>query len=112
MFGNDDGLARALIDAGDAAGEPLWRLPLAADYEERLESRIADAVNAPSAGPGAITAALFLQHHVGAVPWAHLDIASAGDSPVDAHEWTSGATGFGARALLRWLSDPGPAGLR
>jgi leucyl aminopeptidase len=111
LFANDDRLARALLDAGDEAGEPLWRLPLAADYEERLESRIADVVNAPSDGPGAITAALFLQHHVAGLPWAHLDIASVGDSPVDAHEWTSGATGFGARLLLRWLSAPEPAGL-
>ena len=41
---------------------------------------VADADNAPS-GPGAITAALFLQHFAGDVPWAHLDVASVGDSP-------------------------------
>ena len=110
LFANDDALARALLDCGAAAGEPLWRLPLAADYEERLESGIADADNG-AGGPGAITAALFLQHFAAGLPWAHLDIASAGDSPVDAYEWTSGATGFGARALLRWLSAPEPAGL-
>ena len=74
---------RALLDAGARAGEPLWRLPLAADYEEKLSSKVADADNAPG-GPGAITAALFLQHFVGDVPWAHLDIASAGDAPDDA----------------------------
>jgi leucyl aminopeptidase len=110
LFANDDVLATALLEAGCAAGEPLWRLPLAADYEERLESDIADADNG-AGGPGAITAALFLQHFAAGLPWAHLDIASVGDSPVDAHEWTSGATGFGARALLRWLGDPEPAGL-
>ena len=62
------------------AGEPLWRFPLAADYEEKLASKVADADNAPG-GPGAITAALFLQHFAGDVPWAHLDIASVGDAP-------------------------------
>jgi leucyl aminopeptidase len=111
-FANDETLARLIGDAGEAAGEPLWRFPLAADYEEKLTSTVADADNAPG-GPGAITAALFLQHFVGSVPWAHLDIASVGDSPSESHEWTTGPTGFGARALLTWLGSADPlAGLR
>ena len=113
LFANDDALADAAdASPGSAAGEPLWRLPLVADYEERLESKIADADNA-AGSPGAITAALFLQHFTGDVPWAHLDIASTGDSPVDAYEWTAGATGFGARLLLHWLELREPlAGVR
>lgn len=102
FFSTDDALADLIATAGAAAGEPLWRMPLVEDYEERLESKVADADNA-AGGPGAITAALFLRHFTGGLPWAHLDIASVGDSPVDAFEWTSGATGFGARALLHWL---------
>jgi leucyl aminopeptidase len=102
LFATNDALAEMLTAAGTAAGEPLWRMPLVDDYEERLESRVADADNA-AGGPGAITAALFLRHFTGGLPWAHLDIASVGDSPVDSFEWTSGATGFGARALLHWL---------
>ena len=57
-------------------------MPLVADYEERISSKVADADNA-GGGPGAITAALFLQHFAGGLPWAHLDIASVGDSPAD-----------------------------
>ncbi len=111
VFANSDALAEQLISAAGAAGEPLWRMPLVDDYEERLESSIADADNA-AGGPGAITAALFLQHFTGGLPWAHLDLASVGDSPVDAFEWSSGATGFGARLLLRWLGSDDPlAGL-
>ena len=111
-FANDESLARLIGDAAEAAGEPLWRFPLAADYEEKLTSTVADADNAPG-GPGAITAALFLQHFVGSVPWAHLDIASVGDSPSESHEWTTGPTGFGARALLTWLGSADPlAGVR
>ena len=102
LFATDDVLADQLLAAGKAAGEPLWRMPLVDDYEELLESSVADADNA-AGSPGAVTAALFLRHFVGEVPWAHLDIASVGDSPVDAYEWTSGPTGFGARALLHWL---------
>jgi leucyl aminopeptidase len=104
LFANDDVLAGQLLTAGKVAGEPLWRLPLCEEYESLLDNTFADATNA-AGGPGAITAALFLQHFAGAGPWAHLDIASVGDAPTDAFEYTKGATGFGARLLLRWLSS-------
>ncbi|MFC7492935.1 MULTISPECIES: leucyl aminopeptidase family protein [unclassified Nocardioides] len=107
LFANDDALAGLLGGAAEVAGEPLWRFPLTDSYEGKLSSKVADADNAPG-GPGAIVAALFLQHFVGDKPWAHLDIASVGDSPEDAYEWTPGPTGFGARALLEWLGSPEP----
>ena len=102
LFSNDDSLAGALESSGLLAGEPVWRLPLAEEYEDLLETQFADATNA-AGGPGAVTAALFLQHFAGSKPWAHLDIASVGDSPQDAYEYSLGATGFGVRLLLRWL---------
>ncbi|WP_240617407.1 leucyl aminopeptidase family protein [Nocardioides speluncae] len=107
IFANHDGLADAVRRAGEEAGEPFWRMPLADEYEEQLASKVADADNGPK-GPGAIMAALFLQHFVGDLPWAHLDIASAGDSPSENYEWSSGPTGFGARALLHWLEQEQP----
>ena len=106
-FASDEALATTLRAASLAAGEPLWRFPLTDAYESKLVSTVADADNAPN-GPGAITAALFLQHFVGDVPWAHLDIASVGDSPDEKFEWTTGPTGFGARALLQWLGSDEP----
>jgi leucyl aminopeptidase len=107
VFANDDALADALLEAGTATGEPLWRFPLASVYEEKISSRVADADNAGS-GPGAIIAALFLQHFAGDVPWAHLDLASTGDAPADSYEYSKGPTGFGARLLLDWLGSPDP----
>ncbi|MDT9594039.1 leucyl aminopeptidase family protein [Nocardioides zeae] len=107
LFATTDALADAFLAAGRSSGEPLWRLPLADVYEEKLASSIADADNAPG-GPGAITAALFLRHFVGATPWVHLDIASVGDAAKDADEWTSGPTGFGPRLLLDWLTGLDP----
>ena len=107
FFANDDELADTLFESGARSGEPLWRFPLAEAYEEKLSSRVADADNAPG-GPGAITAALFLQHFVGDVPWAHLDIASTGDAPADSYEWSKGPTGFGVRLLLDWLGSADP----
>jgi leucyl aminopeptidase len=106
-FANNEALASAIFEAGEASGEPLWRFPLVRDYEDKLASKVADADNA-AGGAGSITAALFLQHFTGNVPWAHLDIASVGDSPDENFEWTAGPTGFGARALLAWLGQPDP----
>jgi leucyl aminopeptidase len=102
FFASDDALADHVVAAGQAAGEPMWRLPLVDDYVELLDSAVADADNA-AGHPGAITAALFLRPFTAGVPWAHLDIASVGDSPTDSYEWTAGPTGFGARLLLHWL---------
>ena len=107
FFADDEALAAAIAEAGIPAGEPLWRFPLASVYEEKIASKVADADNA-GGGPGAITAALFLQHFTGDVPWAHLDIASVGDSPSESFEWTTGPSGFGARALLTWLGSEDP----
>lgn len=107
LFADHDVLADTLLAAGEASGEPLWRLPLAAAYEDKIASKVADADNA-GGGPGAVTAALFLQHFTGDVPWAHLDLASVGEAPEERFEWTEGPTGFGARALLTWLGSDDP----
>ncbi|MBG6097833.1 leucyl aminopeptidase family protein [Nocardioides luteus] len=105
-FADDDALANRLSEASDLSGETLWRMPLVADYEDKLSSKVADADNAPG-GPGAITAALFLHHFTGGIPWAHLDVA-CGDAYADVHELTPGPTGFGARVLLTWLAEADP----
>ncbi|MGE5271898.1 MAG: leucyl aminopeptidase family protein [Thiohalocapsa sp.] len=76
LFCNDDALAAALVAAGAAEDDPLWRMPLWRGYRRLLDSKIAD-LNNVSDGPhaGAITAALYLQEFVGAgIPWAHLDV--------------------------------------
>ena len=76
-------------------------------YADKLASKVADADNAPG-GPGAITAALYLQAFAGDVPWVHVDFASVGEAPTDRHEWTAGPTGFGPRLLLSWLGSDDP----
>jgi leucyl aminopeptidase len=75
LFANDDALAEALLAAGRAVSDPLWRMPLWAPYEEMLASDVADIGNAADAPmAGAVTAALFLRTFVPeSLPWAHLD---------------------------------------
>ena len=75
LFCNDDGLAGEILAKGEAADDPLWRLPLWPGYRKRIEGDAGDITNAPE-GPfgGAITAALFLERFVGgAARWAHID---------------------------------------
>lgn len=106
-FATDDAAAAHLEKASTASGERLWRMPLAEEYESFLSSKVADADNAPGRAP-AITAALFLQHFTGGLPWVHLDIASVGDAAQDNVEFTPGPTGFGVRLLLHWLGSAAP----
>jgi leucyl aminopeptidase len=111
LFANRDGLARVLSDAGAAAGEPVWRLPLAPDYRAATASAVADRgatgrgadPSHPFTGAGAVTAALFLEAFVGRRAWAHLDIAGPARADKDRLGVTRGATGFGAALLVRAL---------
>jgi leucyl aminopeptidase len=107
LFATSDGLADALVTAGARAGEALWRMPLADEYTDLLESTVADANNAPG-GPGGTTAALFLRPFAGELPWAHLDVAGPARAGADDGEIVKGGTGFGARTLLRWLEAGAP----
>ncbi|GAA4240919.1 hypothetical protein GCM10022254_67650 [Actinomadura meridiana] len=106
LFATDDALAGALTGAGAAAGEPVWRLPLVDDYRAAIDSGVADVANIGRGGygGGSITAALFLREFVGDRAWAHLDIAGPGRALSEDAELTRGATGFGARLLLTWLT--------
>jgi leucyl aminopeptidase len=85
LFSNDDALAGDLLKAGEVIGDPLWRLPLWAGYEDMLSSKLADVNSAPdSPFAGAITAALFLNRFVdNKIPWAHIDLFAwnASDRP-------------------------------
>jgi leucyl aminopeptidase len=106
LFARDDDLAGALTAAGAAAGEPVWRLPLVEDYRKAIDSDVADVANIERRGfgGGSIMAALFLREFTGGRPWAHLDIAGPGRSASDDGELSKGATGYGARLLLAWLT--------
>jgi leucyl aminopeptidase len=75
LFANDDELAGEIAAAGRSTADPVWRMPLWADYGEMLKSTVADINNAGEGGmAGAVTAALFLQRFVPeGTPWAHLD---------------------------------------
>ncbi|MCS6785826.1 MAG: leucyl aminopeptidase [Thiobacillaceae bacterium] len=75
VMANNDALARELIQAGEAAWDRCWQLPLWDDYQEQLKSNFADMANIGGRPAGTITAACFLARFTKKYDWAHLDIA-------------------------------------
>ena len=75
LFAREDATAEALIAAGKAHDDPVWRLPLHEAYAEWLKSDIADTNNAHgNAFAGASVAGLFLDKFVEeSIDWAHFD---------------------------------------
>ena len=54
----------------------------------------------PSIAAGTITAAWFLRHFTGDVPWVHLDIASSAYNVPNISYFGKGATGASVRLLI------------
>ncbi|MFY7698535.1 MAG: leucyl aminopeptidase [Legionella sp.] len=97
---DDEQLAKDIQAAAEISGDKVWRMPLDLDYQEALDSPIADMVNATfDRSAGAITAACFLSRFTSKYRWAHLDIAGTA--------WISGkkrhATGRPVLLLLELL---------
>ncbi len=104
LLGNHQGLLRRLRLAGEVCGERLWPLPLWKEYGQQLKSEIADLKNIGGRPAGTITAAAFLEHFARDFRWAHLDIAGTAWQEKAADYRPVGATGFGVRLLVTYLS--------
>jgi leucyl aminopeptidase len=106
LFSNDMALQTSLLLASAESGEQLWALPMPDEYNEHIDSDVADMKNIGRAGQaGSIAAALLLKRFVGTVPWAHLDIAGTGRSAETQGYFTKGGTAFGVRTFLAYLAD-------
>jgi leucyl aminopeptidase len=99
LMANDDDLAQRITECAERTGERVWRLPLHPEYARMIKGRYAEIQNRTERREAsAITAAEFLHHFAGDVPWAHLDIAAVGDNGHRAY-LDKGGTGFGVRLL-------------
>ena len=107
LFTRDKKIAQSFVDAGADSGDRVWHMPLIDDYQDALESDVADFNHTADKGDysaGTVTAALFLEKFVGKRKWIHLDIAGTARSESDAGENPKGGTGFGVRLLIEWIS--------
>ncbi len=101
LFTEDAGLQDDLMYAADAAGDPVWPMPVTDAYRALLKSNTADIANIGPAGhAGASTAAAFLSEFAPDCPWAHLDVAGTANT----HQGEKTATGRPLPLLMAWLN--------
>ena len=107
LMGNNNALLRKIEKAGESSGDRVWRLPLYPEYQEQINSTVADIKNVGGKGAGTITSACFLSRFVNAdQAWAHLDIAgTAWDMGSSRPHIPKGAVGVGVRLLYRFVLD-------
>jgi leucyl aminopeptidase len=105
-FTNRPALREVLERAGARSGERVHAFPMPADFDQDLDSPVADVVQCLLDGKGDhIYAARFLSRFVGAgIPWAHIDLSSAARTGGLAHV-TRPLTGFGVRFAVALLAD-------
>ncbi len=106
VIGNNQPLIDQMQRAGETSAERVWQLPLWDAYREMVKSKVADIRNTGGGREaGSITAAAFLEHFVGDMAWAHLDIAGTARSDTPGVCGVPGATGVGVMLLVQMLLD-------
>jgi leucyl aminopeptidase len=100
MFCNDQELSNEIIAAGQAAGEKYWPMPLDEEYEEDIQSDVADVKQTGGRSASSAKAAKFLEQFVGDAQWAHLDIAGTDSTDTKKPYQEKGATGVAVRTLV------------
>ncbi|HYM66760.1 MAG TPA: M17 family metallopeptidase, partial [Patescibacteria group bacterium] len=98
---NDDRLWALVEKAAVEAGERVWRLPMLADYQVLLKSKIADIRNSEYGEAGVILGGMFIGEFAGGKPWAHLDIAaSSWNMNTELTTVLTGPSGAGTRICI------------
>lgn len=111
IMGNQQEWVEMIIAAGAEAGEKMWQLPLFADYEELIESPIADMKQGSGRDASPIQGGVFLKQFVeDGVPWAHIDIAGTAVLTKDKPYQAKGPTGVGVRTMLNLVLAQGQPG--
>jgi leucyl aminopeptidase len=103
VLGNHQALVDRVLEAGQGTGDRGWQLPLWEDYDELVDSDIADMRNSAGREAGTITAACFLGRFVGATPWVHLDIAGTAWTEKAKPYRPKGPTGAPVRMVVELL---------
>lgn len=106
VFASSETLGRLAVDAGKSSGERVSSFPMDADYEEALDSTVADICQCSldDDAPDHIHAARFLRRFTNDLPWLHVDLSAAScDDGLGAI--ASEQTGFGVAWGVRFLED-------
>ena len=104
LFSTDEWLTSQLVSAGEAVHERVWPLPLWNEYKNFIKSDVADIKNSGGSFSGVGSSAIFLKEFTD-YPWAHLDIAGMALSKKASSYVPAGATGYGVRLLVQFLTQ-------
>lgn len=100
VYSKDEDLLFDLQQASEEAHDRIWHMPLDDEYQEQLNSNMADMQNIGGMPAGSVTASCFLSRFVEGYAWAHLDIAGTA--------WQTGkepnATGRPVPLLMHYLN--------
>jgi leucyl aminopeptidase len=106
IFATDDAIANDAMTASASSGERVCRFPMDDDYEEALESTVADVKQCTLEGDADhILAARLLERFTNGRPWIHMDL-SASSTKGGLGAMASEVTGFGVSwgyALLKGM---------
>lgn len=95
-----------VIQAGERCGERVWPFPYEDDYDEDLESKVADTLQCRTTGAGDhIYAARLLGRFVDSeIGWVHVDMASSGTHTGGLAHIATDVQGYGVRFGVEWLN--------
>ncbi len=103
LLGTGEKIKSGLKKSGEHTHDRVWELPMFDEYQEQIDSKIADIKNTGGREAGTITAACFLSRFVDDIPWAHLDIAGTAWNMKGTDISPIGGTGAGVRLLVDYL---------
>jgi leucyl aminopeptidase len=103
LLGTSKKVKAGLKKSGEHTHDRVWELPMFDEYQEQIDSKIADIKNTGGREAGTITAACFLSRFVDDIPWAHLDIAGTAWNMKGTDISPTGGTGAGVRLVVDYL---------
>lgn len=101
LLTNHEEWAAEVKEAARIAGEKVWQLPNFEEYQEYIESEIADIKNDAGRPAGCIQGGIFIGAFAENTPWVHLDIAGTATTSKDKGHHPAGATGVAVRTLIQ-----------
>lgn len=111
VFSTSKRLADLAVKAGHISGERVCIFPMDEDFEEELDSTIADIKQCTlESEADHILAALFLKRFVGKRTWVHVDLAAAsckGGLGAIGTTQTGFGVAWGIELLHQWLKNQG-----
>ena len=101
IMSNNGQLLEEIKIAARLSGEKVWELPYFEEYQELMESEIADVKNDAGRPAGCIQGGVFLGAFAEDTPWVHMDIAGTATTEKDKGHNPAGATGVAVRTLVQ-----------